>query len=246
MEMPRLYLVDDDAAVIAFVRRCFEGTALVLAGAARCPDDAAREIAADRPDLVLMDIALTADRDGIALADAIWHAHGVPIVYVSGLSDGETLAHATGPGVLGYLVKPFDRAQLLATIAVALSRARHDGPADIDDARLRRLEAQVRDLTEMVRDLASTTQDPLARLAGTGGMSVDAVVACATLSAREREVLARLMGNQRVPAIADALFISQHTVRNHLKAIFRKLGVRDQQALIDFIRVPHGSARDDR
>ena len=246
MEMPRLYLVDDDAAVITFVRRCLEGTALALVGAARCPEDAAREIAADPPDLVLMDIALTAERDGIALAEAIWSAHGVPIVYVSGLSDIETISLATGPGVRGYLVKPFDRAQLLATIAVALSRARHAGSSGFDDERLRRLEAQVRDLTEMVRDLASTTQDPLARLAGAGGMSTDAVVACTTLSAREREVLARLMDNQRVPAIAEALFISQHTVRNHLKAIFRKLGVRDQQALIDFVRVTPSSSGDDR
>jgi two-component system response regulator FixJ len=55
----------------------------------------------------------------------------------------------------------------------------------------------------------------------------------ATLSAREREVLEHLLGHKRAPAIAKALFISQHTVRNHLKNIFAKLNVGSQQELLD-------------
>jgi len=58
----------------------------------------------------------------------------------------------------------------------------------------------------------------------------------ALLSPREREILSELVGGQRVPAIASKLFISQHTVRNHLKSIFRKLDVPNQAALIDRIR----------
>jgi DNA-binding NarL/FixJ family response regulator len=55
----------------------------------------------------------------------------------------------------------------------------------------------------------------------------------ATLSARERQVLEQLLGHKRAPAIAKALFISQHTVRNHLKNIFAKLNVGSQQELLD-------------
>ncbi len=57
-----------------------------------------------------------------------------------------------------------------------------------------------------------------------------------TISAREREILAELVGGLRVPAIAKKLFISPHTVRNHLKSMYRKLGVTDQAALIDRVR----------
>ena len=53
------------------------------------------------------------------------------------------------------------------------------------------------------------------------------------LSAREREVLGHLLQNKRVRAIASMLFISQHTVRNHLKSAYAKLGVKSQQELID-------------
>ncbi len=58
----------------------------------------------------------------------------------------------------------------------------------------------------------------------------------AELSEREREVLLHLMGGTRVATIADKLFISPHTVRNHLKAIYRKLGVKSQIELIEMVR----------
>jgi PAS domain S-box-containing protein len=56
------------------------------------------------------------------------------------------------------------------------------------------------------------------------------------LSPREEEVLALLMAGARVPAIADRLHISQHTVRNHLKSMYRKLGVGSQSELIERVR----------
>ena len=54
----------------------------------------------------------------------------------------------------------------------------------------------------------------------------------ADLTAREREVLAHLVGGERVRAIAKQLFISQDTVRGHLKSTFRKLGVSNQSDLV--------------
>lgn len=56
------------------------------------------------------------------------------------------------------------------------------------------------------------------------------------LSDREREVLTQLMAGSRVPIIAEQLFISPATVRNHLKAIYRKVKVSSQSALIERVR----------
>jgi DNA-binding CsgD family transcriptional regulator len=58
----------------------------------------------------------------------------------------------------------------------------------------------------------------------------------ADLSVREREVVALLVAGDRVPAIAELLHISPHTVRNHLKSVFRKLDVGSQSELIQRIR----------
>jgi DNA-binding NarL/FixJ family response regulator len=54
-----------------------------------------------------------------------------------------------------------------------------------------------------------------------------------SVSAREIEVLALLLDGKRVGQIARALFISNHTVRNHLKALYRKTGARSQVELIE-------------
>ena len=56
------------------------------------------------------------------------------------------------------------------------------------------------------------------------------------LSPREAEVLSLLVGGDRVPAIAKRLHISPHTVRNHLKSMFRKLEVGAQSELIERVR----------
>ena len=58
------------------------------------------------------------------------------------------------------------------------------------------------------------------------------------LSSRESEIVARLVSGDRVPAIAQALFLSQSTIRNHLSSAFGKLGVTSQQELVDLYRVP--------
>lgn len=60
--------------------------------------------------------------------------------------------------------------------------------------------------------------------------------ALADISRREREVLELLVCGDRVIAIAEQLFISDHTVRNHLKSMFRKTGTSSQAELIKFVR----------
>ena len=57
-----------------------------------------------------------------------------------------------------------------------------------------------------------------------------------TLSPRETEVVKLLMEGHRVSTIARSLFISPHTVRNHLQAAYRKSGVKSQVELIDMLK----------
>ncbi|CCG02400.1 helix-turn-helix transcriptional regulator [Blastococcus saxobsidens] len=64
----------------------------------------------------------------------------------------------------------------------------------------------------------------------------DAVPGLNRLSGRELQIVTRLLNGDRVPAIAEALFLSPSTVRNHLSAVFRKLRVASQQELIHLLR----------
>ncbi len=70
-----------------------------------------------------------------------------------------------------------------------------------------------------------------------------------TLTKREKDVLQLLLDGRRVSSIARALYLSPQTVRNHLKAIFRKLGAHSQAELLDNLRAaqetpPSGPMRD--
>jgi DNA-binding CsgD family transcriptional regulator len=71
----------------------------------------------------------------------------------------------------------------------------------------------------------------------------EGVPGLARLTAREIDIVGRLMAGDRVPAIAVALFISQSTVRNHLSAVFGKLRVGSQQELVALLRETDGPPR---
>jgi DNA-binding CsgD family transcriptional regulator len=60
----------------------------------------------------------------------------------------------------------------------------------------------------------------------------------ASFTAREHEVLDRLLSGYRVPTISRELHLSEHTVRSHLKSVFRKTGVRSQSALLEKLLEP--------
>jgi len=74
-------------------------------------------------------------------------------------------------------------------------------------------------------------------LAGSWGPTASPrVPALAGLSTRELEIVRRLLVGDRVPMIAQQLFLSESTVRNHLTSVYRKLGVRSQQQLLSLLR----------
>ena len=95
--------------------------------------------------------------------------------------------------------------------------------------------------SETVRSSLERIALELQTIGLTSGMSARAVIPIdhpdlASLTDREREVLIHLVTGQRVPAIAAELHISQHTVRNHLKSIYRQLDVSTQSELIERVR----------
>jgi DNA-binding NarL/FixJ family response regulator len=89
------------------------------------------------------------------------------------------------------------------------------------EGHLRRIAIEIEASGILARS-ASTPEVALARLAG-----------ASMLTARQREVLRRLVAGQRVRTIAVELFVSQSTVRNHLSAIFEHFGVHSQAELLE-------------
>ncbi len=96
-------------------------TALVSSGM-----DAIREAGHTNPDLVLMDIRIKGDMDGIEAAREIRERFDIPVVYLTAHADRETLDRAKLAEPLGYLIKPFQEAELLASIEIALHKQKAD------------------------------------------------------------------------------------------------------------------------
>lgn len=97
------------------------------------------------------------------------------------------------------------------------------------EQRVSALEEHLRRIADEVR-LAGVATWPAAL------PTVDELPELALLTVREHEILARLHLGDRVRSIAEDLFLSESTVRNHLTAVFRKLGVNSQAALLARLR----------
>jgi DNA-binding CsgD family transcriptional regulator len=68
------------------------------------------------------------------------------------------------------------------------------------------------------------------------GMTEQTMPGVSRLTTRELEIVSRLLEGERPPAIADRLFLSQSTIRNHLASVYVKLGVGSQQQLLNLFR----------
>jgi PAS domain S-box-containing protein len=75
-----------------------------------------------RPDLILMDVRLKGDMDGIRAAELINEKMHIPVVYLTGDSDQKTLHRAKAASAYGYVLKPFHIRNLVAAMVVAVER----------------------------------------------------------------------------------------------------------------------------
>jgi PAS domain S-box-containing protein len=89
----------------------------------------------------------------------------------------------------------------------------------------------------LVRRLGGGLWDPAPQLEGDP-------LGIGQLTTREAEIVSLLVAGDRVPSIAQRLFLSQSTVRSHLSVIFSKFGVRSQSELLDLLRARYHQPTD--
>jgi len=85
-------------------------------------EDAISKVEGILPDLVLMDIMLKGEIDGIDAAGEIRKRFNIPVVYLTAYSDEETLQRAKLTEPYGYILKPFEENDMRTTIEIALYR----------------------------------------------------------------------------------------------------------------------------
>ena len=106
-----------------------------------------------RPELVLMDVRLRGEMDGIQAAEIIRDRFNLPVVYLTAYADEETILRAKKTTPFGYLVKPFNERELRATVEIAFYS--HQMERTLADERARRHAAEeFKLLVDGVRDYA--------------------------------------------------------------------------------------------
>ncbi|HET8529239.1 MAG TPA: response regulator transcription factor [Gaiellaceae bacterium] len=208
----RILIVDDHPLTRDALASLLGAHGLEVVGAASDGAEAIAEAARLQPDLVLLDLSMPG-MDGLtALPRLREAAAGCEVVVLTASGTEENLLAAIRAGAAGYLMKSEPPERIAAFLdGVA------QGEAALSGSIARRLLEQV-------------------RTGGGRGSGVPDRIAAA-LSAREVEVLLLLDDHLGTDEIAKRLFISEHTVRSHVKSLLRKLGVSSRREALEQLHV---------
>jgi CheY-like chemotaxis protein len=122
MSGERILLVEDDDVIARIEDWRLKNLGYTVCGRATTGAEAMELVVNAKPDLVLMDINIQGDVDGIETAGMIKKGFNIPVVYVTSHSDGPTLERAKETHPDGFIVKPFDDQDLRVAIQLALKK----------------------------------------------------------------------------------------------------------------------------
>ncbi len=228
-ERVSVLIVEDEWIVARGVQQTLETAGFVVSNVAASAAEALSAVAQARPDLALVDIVIQGPVDGVDLACQLRELHDIPSVFLTAHADQHTMQRALRAAPLGYVVKPFQETQLLSSVRVAA--------AALNGAAVSVRPADSAPATPIVSDDAPPSSDlRTGQFREVARVIDDWVPSRASgrhvLTPRELEVVRLLLANGRVVSIAEELGVSPYTIRNHLRSIYRKLGVHSQVELI--------------
>lgn len=140
-EEVRVALAEDDAIIRLDLRETLEEEGYTVVGDTGRGDEMIELVAATNPEVVILDIKMPG-MDGIEVARCIAESHGAAVVILTAFSQREFVDQAIEAGALAYLVKPFQRSELVP--AVEIARARH---------------REMRAITDQAQTLANRLED---------------------------------------------------------------------------------------
>lgn len=121
-ERARILVVEDEYILAINLQESLESLGYTVLGMTDSAEEAIEKATELRPNLILMDIRLRGDMDGIQAAEQIWNNLQIPVIYVTGYSDKSTVERATLTSPFGYILKPIKEQELYIAIQTALNR----------------------------------------------------------------------------------------------------------------------------
>lgn len=210
----RVLIVDDHPLTQEALASLLTQHGFEIVGQASNGEEAIKQAAKQQPDLVLLDLSMPGMSGLEALPEIRRVAPGSEVVVLTASGTEENLLRAIKGGAAGYLLKTEPPSRIADFL-----RGVVNGEAALSGSIARRLLEEVRD--------------------GYGGRAVPDEIS-SLLSARELEVLLLLDEHLGTDEIAHRLFISEHTVRSHVKSLLHKLGVSSRRQALEALSRARG------
>jgi two-component system, NarL family, response regulator DegU len=206
----RLMLVDDHQMLRQGLRRSLEEEGFYVVGEASDGDEAVRLVPAAKPDVILMDVSMP-DMDGVEATRRILQTDpDKRVVMLTMHADKDLIDAAIKAGAVGYLTKDCSTDEVIEAVRMAAN-----GETALSPQLAKTMLTEVRKIDEK----AAREEDRL-------------------VTKREEEVLQLIADGCSTPEVAQRLYISQKTVKNHLASIYEKLNARDRtQAVLLAVRM---------
>ncbi|MDI9615357.1 GAF domain-containing protein [Methanothermobacter sp.] len=146
MSKAKVMVVEDESIVAIDISQRLESLGYQVTATVSTGEKAVEMAEKTRPDIILMDIVLKGDMDGIEAAEEITRRMKVPIIYITAYSDEETLKRAKITGPFGYIIKPFEDRELHSVIEVALHKHQLERRLAENDELFRAILSSIRDI----------------------------------------------------------------------------------------------------
>lgn len=123
MSNERVYIVEDERVVAIDLKKRLERLGYIVCGTSADGETALPDISRLRPDIILMDVLLQGDLDGIDIALQIKKDLDIPIVFLSAYTDHATIERAKEATPVGFILKPFKERELATMLEMALFKS---------------------------------------------------------------------------------------------------------------------------
>jgi len=139
MNQPKILVVEDESIVSLEIQSRLEDLGYEIAGAVYSGEDAVTSSKELIPDLILMDINLRGEIDGIEAANTIKGTLNIPIIYMTAYADDETIQRAKVSEPYAYIIKPIEVRELHTSIEIALFKSKMEKKLVASEKRFRGL-----------------------------------------------------------------------------------------------------------